>query len=96
MTYGEVLFTQLMEECAEVIQAVTKAKRFGLDGRNIRTGQTNIEHLEEEIGDVVSVIEEMQRIGMISPENQKVRIKKKERFKEKANIAQMRKSGYYD
>jgi NTP pyrophosphatase (non-canonical NTP hydrolase) len=45
----------LVEECAEVIQAVSKINRFGM---NIRwQGVTNKQHLITEIGDLLAVIE---------------------------------------
>lgn len=43
------------EECAEVIQAVSKIFRFGLDTE--WKGETNREHLEEEIGDLQAMIQ---------------------------------------
>ena len=44
----------LTEECAEVIQAVSKINRFGLD--NSWNGVTNKEALITEIGDVLAII----------------------------------------
>jgi len=46
----------LQEECAEVIQAVSKVNRFGLDNRKPGTSYTNRQHLEEELGDLVAMI----------------------------------------
>lgn len=46
----------LQEECAEVIQAVSKVKRFGWDN-SYGDGPTNREHLTEEIGDLLAMIE---------------------------------------
>ena len=45
------------EECAEVIQAVSKCFRFGLD--NIKPGKplTNRQHLAEELGDLQAMID---------------------------------------
>jgi NTP pyrophosphatase (non-canonical NTP hydrolase) len=50
-----LLITQ--EECAEVIQAVSKCFRFGLD--NIKPGKplTNRQHLAEELGDLQAMID---------------------------------------
>lgn len=47
----------LQEECAEVIQAVSKIRRFGMDNAKHGTGQTNREHLEEEVGDMLAMID---------------------------------------
>ena len=55
----------LQEECAEVIQAVSKIRRFGID--NFKPGKpaTNREHLETEIGDVLAMIDIMVDHGVI-------------------------------
>jgi NTP pyrophosphatase (non-canonical NTP hydrolase) len=47
----------LQEECAEVIQAVSKIRRFGMDNSKHDTAQTNREHLEEELGDLLAMID---------------------------------------
>lgn len=44
----------LQEECAEVIQAVSKINRFGLD--NEWDGITNKQSLITEIGDVLAIV----------------------------------------
>ena len=44
----------LQEECAEVIQAVSKINRFGRDTE--WQGVTNKEHLAVELGDLIAVI----------------------------------------
>jgi NTP pyrophosphatase (non-canonical NTP hydrolase) len=46
----------LQEECAEVIQAVSKISRFGLDNFKPGKPKTNREHLEEELGDMMAMI----------------------------------------
>ena len=46
----------LQEECAEVIQAVSKISRFGLDNQKPGKPKTNREHLEEELGDMMAMI----------------------------------------
>jgi NTP pyrophosphatase (non-canonical NTP hydrolase) len=55
------------EECAEVIQAISKCFRFGLD--NIKPGKpkTNREHLEEEVGDVMAMIYMCYDLKIIDP-----------------------------
>jgi NTP pyrophosphatase (non-canonical NTP hydrolase) len=47
----------LQEECAEVIQAISKISRFGIDNAKPGTSKTNREHLEEEIGDILAMID---------------------------------------
>lgn len=51
------------EECAEVIQAISKVNRFGIDG--IHNGKSNRDHLEEEIGDLICMFELMIEKGII-------------------------------
>ena len=48
----------LQEECAEVVQAVSKIKRFGLHSFNPTDKKKvqNIEHLITEIGDVIGMV----------------------------------------
>lgn len=59
MNRGEHLLTILSEECAEVIQAVTKALRFGMhEGRDI--SGTNLLRLKQELNDVYAVVEMVQ------------------------------------
>ena len=57
-----LLITQ--EECAEVTQAISKVFRFGMDDEY--KGQTNREHLEEEIGDLMCMIDLLIDNGVIS------------------------------
>ena len=45
------------EECAEVIQAISKIRRFGIDNAKPGTNYSNREHLEEELGDVLAMID---------------------------------------
>ena len=44
----------LQEECAEVTQAISKCFRFGLDNFKPGKPKTNLEHLEDELGDLIS------------------------------------------
>lgn len=57
-----LLITQ--EECAEVIQAISKVFRFGMD--DTHKGVSNREHLEEEIGDLMCMIGLLINSGMVS------------------------------
>jgi NTP pyrophosphatase (non-canonical NTP hydrolase) len=54
------------EECAEVIQAISKCFRFGLD--NVKPGKpkTNREHLEEELGDLMAMLNIMCDKGLVN------------------------------
>lgn len=47
------------EECAEVVQAISKCFRFGLE--DVYEGKSNLQRLEEELGDLkcmISLLEE--------------------------------------
>jgi NTP pyrophosphatase (non-canonical NTP hydrolase) len=47
----------LQEECAEVTQAVSKCMRFGPDQMKPGKNRTNLNMLEEEIGDLLAMVE---------------------------------------
>jgi NTP pyrophosphatase (non-canonical NTP hydrolase) len=68
----KVVMDILQEECAEVIQAVSKISRFGID--NVKPGKpkTNREHLEEELGDMLAMIDIMLELGIVSLSNLEV------------------------
>jgi NTP pyrophosphatase (non-canonical NTP hydrolase) len=55
------------EECAEVVRAISKVFRFGMD--NEWNGQTNKEHLEEELGDLTAMMYILQMAGIVNEEN---------------------------
>lgn len=57
----------LMEECAEVTQAISKIFRFGIDGEHLN--KTNRERLEEEIGDLLCCVELLVSSGVVKNEN---------------------------
>lgn len=52
----EEILDILQEECAEVIVAVSKIRRFGIDN-TYKDGGTQREHLVQELGDVTLLIE---------------------------------------
>lgn len=58
----------MQEECAEVIQAVTKIYRFGISNLKPGKNKTNLEHLEDEIGDLLCMIEILYDQGLIRAE----------------------------
>lgn len=47
----------LQEECAEVTQAISKCFRFGPDQIKPGKDRTNIDMLEEELGDLLAMID---------------------------------------
>lgn len=50
------------EECAEVTQAISKIFRFGLQSEH--NGRTNKEHLEEEMGDLLCMLQLIEEYDM--------------------------------
>lgn len=59
-----LLITQ--EECAEVTQAISKIFRFGMEDSHPSTKISNREHLEEEVGDLMCMIDLLIDSGMVS------------------------------
>lgn len=54
--------TKLIEECAELIQALCKAERFGWNNHHpVRPGRTNMDDIRSEMADVVEAFEVLQR-----------------------------------
>ena len=51
------------EESAEVIQAISKIRRFGLNSEH--NGVTNKEHLEEEVGDLTCMLNLLGEFGLV-------------------------------
>ena len=77
----------LQEECAEVIQAVSKIRRFGMDNSKHGTDQTNREHLEEELGDMLAMIDILMANDIVSWGNlHKAKRAKIEKLKKWSNI----------
>jgi NTP pyrophosphatase (non-canonical NTP hydrolase) len=77
----------LQEECAEVIVAVSKISRFGIDNYKPGKPKTNREHLEEEIGDVLAMIDIMLEKNVISLEHlEDAKAAKIEKLKQWSNI----------
>jgi NTP pyrophosphatase (non-canonical NTP hydrolase) len=56
------------EECAEVIQAISKIRRFGLENHKYGETYTNAQHLEEELGDLLAMIDLLKSMGIVSDE----------------------------
>jgi NTP pyrophosphatase (non-canonical NTP hydrolase) len=77
----EEILTILQEECAEVIQAVSKVRRFG--------EANNIEQLEQEIADVLCMINLAYRHGILEENEARVQNRitvKEERLKKYSSI----------
>jgi hypothetical protein len=75
------------EECAEVIQAISKCFRFGLD--NVKPGKphTNREYLEEELGDLIAMLNIMCEQGMVNYDAVEAAAKQKvQKLKQWSNI----------
>lgn len=74
MTRQEELLTILMEECGEVIIEASKIKRFGDMEYN---GETALQRLEKELGDLQCMIELLHEEFSISYEIMEEQSKKK-------------------
>ena len=61
--------TILAEEAAEVIQAICKVKRFGMNSENPldEEPRTNNEMLERELGDFIAMVDILIDQGVICP-----------------------------
>ena len=77
----------LQEEAAEVIQAVSKISRFGLDNFKPGKPKTNREHLEEELGDMLAMIDILLEKKVVSMNNlETAKIAKIEKLKKWSSI----------
>jgi NTP pyrophosphatase (non-canonical NTP hydrolase) len=62
----EEILDILQEECAEVIQSVSKCRRFGMDNRYLNGAGTQRDELVKEIGDVVAMVELLKQHGVVT------------------------------
>ena len=77
----------LSEECAEVIQAISKCHRFGMDNLKPGKPKTNREHLEEEIGDLLAMVDILIANQVINPATLDLaKLAKIEKLKKWSNI----------
>lgn len=78
------------EECAEVIQAISKIRRFGIDNAKPGTEYTNRAHLEEELGDVLAMIDILMINNIVSWANlhraKRAKIEKLKKWSEIPNL----------
>lgn len=56
------------EECAEVIVAISKISRFGLDNFKPGKPKTNRDHLAEELGDLQAMIDLCIKFNLVTDE----------------------------
>ena len=68
----------LQEECAEVIQAISKCFRFGMGETHPNTGISNIDSLTQELGDLLAMIELLvdRNIGITDEVMREAKLKK--------------------
>ena len=71
----------LQEECAEVIQEVSKIRRFGLDTLHYKSGVKHSTMLEMEVGDVLALVDILVEQGIldrdgleVATENKKLKL----------------------
>jgi len=78
----------LQEECAEVTQAISKCFRFGPDQLKPGKERTNINMLEEEIGDLMAMVELLtdMKIGVSVAGIQHAKKNKFEKLKQWSNL----------
>lgn len=77
MNVSEHLLSCLAEECAEVIQAVTKALRFGPNGEYPENGVNNIAMIVAELSDVAAVLELLEEYSVMKVEYHRPWIERK-------------------
>jgi len=77
----------LQEECAEVIQEVSKVRRFGLDTLHYKTGIKHSTMLEMEVGDMLALIDILVEQGILDRDGLEVATEnKKEKLKQWSGI----------
>ena len=86
-TTKEILLI-LQEECAEVTQAISKCFRFGPDQIKPGKNRTNINMLQEELGDLLAMIDLLinQKVGVTEEGLNKAKRAKREKLKEWSSI----------
>ena len=78
----------LQEECAEVIQAASKIKRFGILNRKEGDELNNLQNLELELGDVLCLVDILLKsdIGLSEQGITSAKLAKSERLKLWSNL----------
>ena len=76
----------LQEECGEVIVAVSKCRRFGMDN-SYKDGGTQREHLIQELGDVTLLIDLLKAHGIFTDEElHQAQVRKSQKLIKWSNI----------
>jgi NTP pyrophosphatase (non-canonical NTP hydrolase) len=76
----------LQEECGEVIVAISKVRRFGIDN-SYKDGGTQREHLIQELGDVTLLIELLMAHNVFTEQElHEAQIRKSIKLKQWSNI----------
>lgn len=87
MNKQDEILNILSEECAEVIQSISKCNRFGMENLKPGYGKTNREHLEDELGDVLAMIDIMLEHDIITGDKlDEAKQKKFDKLKRWSNI----------
>jgi len=78
----------LQEECAEVTQAISKCFRFGPDQMKPGKDRTNVDMLQEEIGDLFAMVELLTdlEVGVTIEGIEQAKLKKFEKLKTWSNL----------
>lgn len=73
----EHLLTKLIDECAEIQQATTKALNFGLEDGYPNTDRTNVGDMRHEFNDLIGVVHMLEAEGLnLSLDMGKIQAKK--------------------
>lgn len=64
----EEILNITQEECGELIQIISKVRRFGIDEYHLKDGIPNRQRLAEEVGDVACMIQLLVEFGIVDVE----------------------------
>ena len=61
----QYLLDKLQEEAAEVIQAVSKIRRFGPNNHHPERTQTNLQELDNEVEDLLAIVNRLEDLNYL-------------------------------